>query len=135
MTFAWYGHLKYKESPMDVTEIDKIARVCHEANRAYCESIGDHSQVPWNSAPDWQKESTVTTVKSHLERFQAGKAVQPAESHEIWLEDKKRQGWHYGPVKDPARKEHPCIVPYAELPLEQRMKDYLIAAVVEAYWK
>jgi RyR domain len=120
---------------MDKVELDKIARVCHEANRAYCESIGDHSQPQWDAAPSWQRESTFTTVKSHLDRFDAGRPIHPSESHEIWLQDKKKEGWHYGPVKDPDKKEHPCIVPYTELPLEQRMKDYLIVAVVEAYWK
>jgi len=27
-----------------------IAKVCHEANRAYCESIGDNSQLSWEDA-------------------------------------------------------------------------------------
>lgn len=30
--------------------IEQIARVCHEVNRAYCESMGDTSQVPWEDA-------------------------------------------------------------------------------------
>ena len=25
-------------------------------------------------------------------------------------------GWKYGPVKDPEKKEHPCFVPYDDLP-------------------
>ena len=30
---------------MFVLTVEQIARVCHEANRAYCMSIGDHSTV------------------------------------------------------------------------------------------
>ncbi len=33
-------------------------------------------------------------------------------------------------MKDAEKKEHPCFVPYAELPAKQRMKDHLFGAVV-----
>jgi hypothetical protein len=56
----------------------------------------------------------------------------PASSHESWLAEKQRDGWSYGPVKDPAKKEHPCFVPYAELPPEQQAKDHLFQAVVRS---
>lgn len=40
-----------------------------------------------------------------------------------------------GPVKDAEKKEHPCIVPYDQLPLDQRMKDYIFAGIVHAIWQ
>lgn len=40
----------------------KIAEICHEANKLYCEAIGDHSQVSWDKAPDWQRESVINGV-------------------------------------------------------------------------
>jgi len=52
--------------------------------------------------------------------------------HESWLEEKVAEGWRAGPVKDALKREHPCLVPYAELPLEQRRKDFLFAAIVGA---
>lgn len=36
--------------------LDKIARVCHEVNRAYCQALGDNSQPAWEDAPAWQRE-------------------------------------------------------------------------------
>jgi hypothetical protein len=53
-------------------------------------------------------------------------------SHDSWLEEKRATGWRYGPVKDPEKKEHPCFVPYEQLPVEQRRKDHLFQAVVRA---
>lgn len=41
-------------------------------------------------------------------------------------------GWEYGPVKDPEAKEHPCLVPFSDLPREQQAKDFLFRAVVRA---
>lgn len=37
--------------------IENVAKVCHEVNRAYCQALGDDSQIVWESAPDWQKNS------------------------------------------------------------------------------
>lgn len=108
--------------------VDDIARACHEVNRAYCRSLGDDSQLPWDDAPDWQRQSAVSGVKFHLTHPDAG----PPGSHENWLREKLADGWVCGPVKDAAKKEHPCCVPYADLPPAQHAKDALFVAVVEA---
>lgn len=108
--------------------VEAIARVCHEANRAWCTALGDASQVPWADAPEWQKESARNGVRHAL----ANPNAQPSDSHESWLREKRAAGWHYGPVKDAAKREHPCFVPYEELPPEQRQKDALFLAIVRA---
>lgn len=105
----------------------QIAYVCHEANRAYCEMIGDNTQNPWDNAETWQRESAVRGVEYALVNPEAP----PSAQHEAWLADKTRDGWIFGAVKDPAKKEHPCMVPYDELPLAQRLKDSLFKAVVK----
>jgi hypothetical protein len=106
-----------------------IARVCHNVNRAYCQSIGDHSQPEWKDAPEWQKQSAINGVKAHVE---SGFTMQPEDSHKSWLAQKEADGWVYGPTKDPSAKTHPCMVPYDQLPLEQRTKDYLFREVVHS---
>lgn len=103
-----------------------VARVCHEANRAWCASQGDFSQVPWDDAPDWQKESCINGVRFHLENPTAG----PSGSHENWSKVKLAEGWVYGPVKDADAKTHPCLVPYGDLPADQRVKDHIFTAIV-----
>lgn len=105
-----------------------IAAVCHEANRAYCAEIGDDSQLPWAEAPDWQRESALAGVEAIL----ADPSRTPEQSHVAWCAHKAADGWIYGPVKDPARKEHPCMVPYGALPPEQQRKDHLFRAIVLA---
>ena len=119
---------------MSVKEaIEQVAKVCHEANRAYCETIGDNSQPSWDSAPEWQKDSARNEVKFHFAALAAGDQPSPSASHESWMEQKRVEGWKYGPVKDSAKKEHPCFVPYGDLPLDQRRKDYIFAAICEAF--
>ncbi len=106
--------------------IDGIAKVCHEANRAYCSALGDQSQMSWDEAPAWQRESAVKGV----EFIFANPVADPSASHVSWLKEKEETGWKYGPVKDAEKKEHPCFVPYDQLPSEQRMKDHLFGAIV-----
>ena len=106
--------------------IERCAEFAHEVNRLFCRLTGDYSQPDWLGAPSWQRESARKGVAGAL----AGNT--PEESHAGWLEEKTRTGWKYGPVKDPDRKEHPCMVPYAQLPPAQRVKDALFLASVRA---
>lgn len=119
---------------MSKQSILQIAKVCHEANRAYCETISDYSQPNWESAPDWQKESAVKGVEFHLTQLEEGKDPAPSDSHNSWLEQKKQDGWSYGETKDPVKKTHPCFVPYEDLPIEQQQKDYIFAAIVRSFF-
>lgn len=107
-------------------QLEIMARSAHEANRAYCLSIGDTSQPSWDDAPGWQRSSALNGVSGAL----AGDT--PEQSHESWLEEKRRTGWKYGPVKDPEKKEHPCFVSYSELPPEQQVKDAIFTGVVRS---
>jgi RyR domain len=105
-----------------------IARVCHEANKAYCDALGDSSQKSWDEAEGWQRESAIKGVRFRLDNPNATAADQ----HEAWRKDKADQGWVYGEVKDAEAKTHPCMVPYEELPFFQRKKDAIFQAVVDA---
>lgn len=109
-------------------EIYDIAKVCHEANRAYCETLDDPSQTFWEEAPAWQRDSAIKGVRFNLENPDAPASA----SHDCWLAEKLVTGWKYGPVKDPEKKEHPCFVPYGQLPLQQRLKDHLFKSIVKA---
>lgn len=108
----------------DSEKKEACARVAHEANRTYCMALGDQSQKSWEESPLWQRESCRNGVEGAL----AGKT--PRAMHEMWVADKRTAGWTHGPVKDPEKKQHPCMVSYDELPAEQRVKDVLFLAVV-----
>jgi hypothetical protein len=108
--------------------ISHIAQVAHEINKAYCEAMGDNSQLSWEEAPGWQKASAIDGVNFHLNNPDAG----PEASHQNWLREKVKDNWRYGPVKDAENKLHPCLVDFEELPKEQQAKDFLFRQVVHS---
>lgn len=112
----------------DQLSVGEIARVCHEVNAAYCRSIGDDSQPPWEEAPEWQQQSAINGVQFHIDNPKST----PEDSHNNWYAEKRMQGWIWGEKKDPDAKTHPCMLPYAQLPPEQRSKDYIFHAIVRA---
>lgn len=114
---------------MAVIESDAlIARIAHEVNRAWCAFNGDHSQPNWDEAPDWQRNSAINGVAFHRANPEAGDSA----SHDSWMAEKLADGWTYGAEKVPERKEHPCMVPFDQLPPEQQFKDRLFRTIVHS---
>ena len=110
-------------------DIQSIAEICHEANRALCLTHGDDSQPSWGEAPDWQVESAKDGVKFYFDNPDAP----PSASHDNWMAHKVADGWKHGRTKDPEAKTHPCLVPFDQLPREQQAKDRLFTAIVSAF--
>lgn len=109
---------------------EHIARIAHEINRAYSEALGDNSHLPWEDAPEWQRESARMGVDLHYTNN-----LGPEASHIAWMQHKLEEGWKWGPTKNPDTKEHPCLLPFSYLPKEQQAKDFIFRAVVHALRK
>lgn len=106
---------------------ESIARVVHEANTALQVEQADPT-IPvsphWDDLDVETRESAIDGVRGVM----AGNT--PEESHTNWCRFKESKGWVLGPVKDEAKKEHPLLVPYAQLPESQKLKDALFVAIV-----
>lgn len=108
--------------------VELTARVCHEANREIQLATGDPApSLPWDFAPNQQKASAIEGV------IHAMNGQTPEQLHESWCDFKEKHGWVWGIHKDEKVKTHPCLVPYAELPPEQRLKDNIFQSIVRAF--
>ena len=105
-----------------------IARVCHEANRAWCKANGDNTQKTWWEVDQSVRDSSVRGVEFRVDNPDAG----PDAQHNAWMEERTAQGWRYGEEKNAHNKTHPCLVPFDKLPEFQQQKDKLFCAIVEA---
>ena len=43
--------------------------------------------------------------------------------HEVWAKARIDEGWTYGEKRDDIHKKNPCLVPYDELPEEEKEYD------------
>lgn len=109
-------------------KIEYIAKICHEANRVWCQAGGDYTQKHWEDAEQWQRDSAINGVKFRINNSNAGVDSQ----HNAWMEDKMRNGWTFGEIKNDEKKTHPCIVPFEKLPKFQQKKDSLFCAIVDS---
>lgn len=48
-------------------------------------------------------------------------------AHDIWARARMEEGWTYGPVRNDQLKQHPDLVPYAQLPEIEKEYDRLMA--------
>jgi hypothetical protein len=104
--------------------LDQIARVCHEANCAYCLAIGDPAFSSWNTLDEGYRHSVRAGVKA------AQEGATPRASHAAWMKERLSNGWAYGPVLDREAHVHPNLVPYDELPDAQKKKDEIFILLV-----
>lgn len=107
---------------------EQIMAYCHNANRAYCILLGEFSQREWKDSPDWVKHSVRRGVQAIIDDPDRT----PRESYVGWLRKKVENGWKYGKIKNAEKKEHPYIMAYDDLPIEQQVKNTLFTGNVKA---
>lgn len=112
-----------------------IARICHEANRAWCRHWGSDVQPAWEDSPEWQRTSSIAGVTHIVRRWEEGVEVEAEDLHVEWMKHKLREGWAWAPQKNAERKEHNCLVPYSELNAKERLKDKLFLGIVLSFLK
>lgn len=125
----------------------KLARAIHERYRKNQEgkkSVDDPAMQPWEKLREDLKESNRQQADQIPEKLQAvGYGIRQAASgppsglkltleeleilarmeHDRWMAEKVQSGWRYGLPRDDAKKLHPCLVPWEELPEEEKDKD------------
>lgn len=49
-------------------------------------------------------------------------------THEVWAAQRIQAGWRFGEKRNDEAKEHPCLVPYEDLPESEKQYDRATAA-------
>jgi len=44
-------------------------------------------------------------------------------AHEVWARERLAQGWRWGKERNDGSKQHPCLVPYDQLPESEKVYD------------
>jgi hypothetical protein len=114
-------HSSFKTSKIEIM-VDNailIARVCHAANQAWREGIGQIPSGNWDSLSGEHQKGIITGVRDVLD----GKIKSAEHNHEQWVAAKQALGWK--------EEEHPCMKEFKSLPLHEQIKDYLFIAIIK----
>jgi hypothetical protein len=95
------------------------AIIVHMINNRVCELNGEE-QISWDDAPQYMRDGLIEALEGDL---------MPEAGHQAWMENRLANGWTLGPVKSIENKTSPCLVPYSQLPYEQRVKDAIRCGV------
>ena len=106
------------------------------------------NMVPWEDLSEEFKESNRAQARSFAPKlnsigydYDAGDTPFPSveafddetvillaqNEHIRWMNEKFANGWVYAPVRDNAKKHHPLLVPWEQLPQEEKQKDINVA--------
>lgn len=104
--------------------IDFALSLVHNANAVLKSANGEKHEELADMDPA-RKESIRNAIKYALEND-----TSPEESHISWLEAQEKLGYVYGPVIDRVALQHPCMVPYNQLPEAQKTKDAMFVSII-----
>ena len=111
----------------EAMDIEQVARVSYEANRAIQKELGEEVSPPFKAATYLQINEVLQRVTNYL----AGETSE--EYHKSWVARKRDKGWVYGPALNIPAKTHPNMVNYHDLPSDQRLKDHMFETIVDAF--
>lgn len=105
---------------------ESIARVVWEANRQLqIADEEDWADEPWDAAPEWRRQLCIGAVSLVCD----GGVTDPAITHNFWLSGMYTDGWEWSHEKNPARKQHPSLIPWAELTPRAQLGQRLLVLI------
>jgi RyR domain len=103
---------------------EQAARVCHAAHCALQAVQGE--SLP---SPPGLDDLPAELRRIVIEGVRAARQGETAELlHARWVRAMAALGWTWGPERDPEGRRHPNMVPFWDLPPDERDKDELFAA-------
>ena len=99
---------------------DELGDAYQEENRAFADGIGEKVALAGCAIVS----SPLASSGEVSFRFSDEQVdLLAEEEHRRWCESRRRESWRHGPERDDERKLHPSLVPWAELPEEEKEKD------------
>ncbi|MBV8140988.1 MAG: hypothetical protein JOZ60_02975 [Verrucomicrobia bacterium] len=139
----------YRVIPKRSLDIEELAKAIHEIYCAKAEANGESPSTntamrPWAELSEDFKDANraqAADIPNKLNRLgyelAPSHGLNPAKlqfteseiedlailEHERWMDERARNGWIYGPLKDSLRKHHHLLIPWSQLPEVEREKD------------
>jgi hypothetical protein len=122
-TKKYFKKIKISEKKKEI-----ITKLIYEAARL--EAIwSKRSIVPekWEERDKEFRRQMIEVVEKYLTME---KLPTPEEAHNSWMKSYFEMGWKYGEKRDIEKKTHPDLVPFDDLPQDEKDKDAVFLALI-----
>jgi hypothetical protein len=105
-----------------------ITKFIYEAARKEAE-WSERSIVPepWYDRDEKFQKQMIDVVQKYIKSTEM---PTPEEVHNSWMKAYLDMGWKYGEVRDTEKKTHPDLLPFDQLPKDERDKDAIFLSLV-----
>lgn len=119
-------YAKFKEQLKTSNELQsRLVLAIHEANKEIQQQTGEYTPQ--------LSEHLTKSILDGVYYVLDNPNCTPEQQHNNWVHFKRADGWKYGQTKDFERKEHPCLVPYSELPEIQQRRDSVFRQTLDNF--
>lgn len=107
----------------------QIAKTAHSIHLAYCKSVNHKTQPEWENLADDHKY----VIKTSVLKILTGEIKNVVQSHDLFLESKKKSGWIYGKDYSLEEKTNPRLVSFSKLDCHDKIKETLFFECVKSF--
>jgi len=107
--------------------LEDIARLVVNTNADYSLALGEQAVTYWDATSPEVRASIIRGIISAL-RYDPT----PAQNHQNFIDDRTKEGWTYGPEKNAEAKTHPDMIPFEQLPADQKAKNFIFLSLVKS---
>jgi len=113
-------HFKELKASKYFVKAEYIAQNAYEKTQLCRKNRGDFQDLPWAYLEEWKRNDIINTVWFYLMYYPSQGAE---ECHNSWVADKFLDGWVYGYALLQDKRQHPNLVPFGQLPVEEQIKN------------
>ena len=85
----------------------------------------------WEQMDDSGRDHVLTFVAQAMDLVSKGRG--PDALHDLWCIGKRSAGWSYGTQKSDNAKKHPFLMPFADAPMECKVRAYALHGLLTGY--
>ena len=113
---------------MNDIDFEKITELIYEATRKE-QNWSNRRIVPeeWSKRNKNFRDQMINVIKHY---YNIGSIPTPEEAHNSWWREYEKMGWKCGKVRDVINKTHPDMIPYEDLPQDEKEKDAIFLTFV-----
>lgn len=116
-------------------ELEHLTKLAYSINQATRFGNGQGAEWLLADQPKEYRENFRAAVREVAEHFLAGKSRTPKQQHEMWLADRRAQGYKKGrdDNHDEGNLSSPSLMPWDDLPATEKMKSEMFLEAIRAF--